>query len=166
MGHGSSSAAAQRNPFLIQIDAASIDDVSDVRTPAPAGGDGSNSHVFQLHGYSFYVVGRGSGRGLETERGSWEALAAADREGRLLKRHLDRPVLKDTVVVPHLGAVAFRFVADNPGETNRTIKDLKISYRGALPSSETCPRKQPVAKQRCRNDVNVSTRYCFGIVVL
>lgn len=81
-----------------------------------SGGDGSSSHVFQLHGHSFWVVGRGSGRGIPLERGSWEALAAADRQGKLLKRHLHRPILKDTVVVPHLGAVAFRFIADNPGK--------------------------------------------------
>ncbi|KAK3908437.1 Laccase-15 [Frankliniella fusca] len=86
------------------------------------GGDPGRAHVFKLHGHSFWVVGRGRGRGSEAwagagalQRGSWEALAEADREGRLLRRHLQHPVRKDVAVVPELGVCALRFVADNPG---------------------------------------------------
>lgn len=81
------------------------------------GVDGSRPHVFQLHGHSFWVVGRGHGHGLQHhhQRGSAEALAAADQEGKLLRRHLHQPVRKDVVTVPTHGAAAIRFIADNPG---------------------------------------------------
>lgn len=86
---------------------------------ADQGGDHGKAHVFQLHGYSFWLVGRGAGSRTPStpplQRGSWEALSDADRAGGLLRRHLHRAVLKDTVAVPALGAVALRFTADNPG---------------------------------------------------
>ncbi|KAE8752906.1 Laccase-7-like [Frankliniella occidentalis] len=86
---------------------------------ADQGGDGGRAHVFRLHGHSFWVVGRGhkpaGAPGEEPQRGSWEALAAADRQGRLLRRHLLRPVRKDVASVPAHGACALRFIADNPG---------------------------------------------------
>ena len=37
-----------------------------------------------------------------------------DDEG-LLKRNLDKPVIKDTVVTPNWGYTIIRFRADNPG---------------------------------------------------
>ncbi|XP_054280835.1 uncharacterized protein LOC128998610 [Macrosteles quadrilineatus] len=66
---------------------------------------GEGSHTFHLHGHSFHVVGV-AGRGEGVRRGA--------EYGRL-PRQLHNPVVKDTVTVPAGGAVALRFMADNPG---------------------------------------------------
>lgn len=38
-----------------------------------------------------------------------------DEQGLLFKRNLLNPVKKDTIRIPRFGAVALRFIANNPG---------------------------------------------------
>ncbi|XP_071494140.1 uncharacterized protein [Diadema antillarum] len=69
------------------------------------------SHPFHMHGYSFHVVGqdRLNGTGI-----SIEEVIELDKAG-LIVRNLDRPPIKDTVIVPDGGYTIVQFVADNPG---------------------------------------------------
>lgn len=72
------------------------------------------SHSFHLHGHSFYVIG-------EKRRAfvrSAEHAKKLDGEAQLVRRKLDGPVLKNTVVVPAAGVSVVRFVADNPGNNH------------------------------------------------
>ncbi|XBI48484.1 hypothetical protein VPH35_112207 [Triticum aestivum] len=62
---------------------------------------GSESHPMHLHGYSFYVVGRGSGN--------------FDRHKDPATYDLDDPPYQNTVSVPKAGWAAIRFRAANPG---------------------------------------------------
>ncbi|XBI48483.1 hypothetical protein VPH35_112206 [Triticum aestivum] len=62
---------------------------------------GSESHPMHLHGYSFYVVGRGAGN--------------FDRHKDLATYNLDDPPYQNTVSVPKAGWAAIRFRAANPG---------------------------------------------------
>jgi laccase len=62
---------------------------------------GAESHPLHLHGYDFFVVGRGFGN----------YNAANDTA----KYNLIDPEQRNTVIVPTAGWVAIRFVADNPG---------------------------------------------------
>ncbi|XP_033226148.1 laccase-like isoform X2 [Belonocnema kinseyi] len=67
--------------------------------------------VYHLHGYSFYVVAaRNFARSMPLEE-----VKKLDEKESLFVRNLDCAPLKDTVIVPKLGAVAIRFKADNPG---------------------------------------------------
>jgi len=59
------------------------------------------THPFHLHGYSFYVVGRGTGN--------------YDPETSPATFNLVNPPLRNTFGVPHKGWIALRFRADNPG---------------------------------------------------
>ncbi|KAJ0180677.1 hypothetical protein K1T71_004081 [Dendrolimus kikuchii] len=73
---------------------------------------GESDHIFHLHGYSFYVVGiREFNSSL-----SKDAIVTMNADGTLFpSRNLINPVLKDTITIPKFGAVALRFIADNPG---------------------------------------------------
>uniref|UniRef100_A0A8R7UVN7 Laccase n=1 Tax=Triticum urartu TaxID=4572 RepID=A0A8R7UVN7_TRIUA len=62
---------------------------------------GSESHPMHLHGYSFYVVGRGAGN--------------FDRHKDPATYNLDDPPYQNTVSVPKAGWAAIRFQAANPG---------------------------------------------------
>ncbi|KAF7018646.1 hypothetical protein CFC21_031912 [Triticum aestivum] len=62
---------------------------------------GSESHPMHLHGYSFYVVGRGAGN--------------FDRRKDPATYNLDDPPYQNTVSVPKAGWAAIRFRAVNPG---------------------------------------------------
>lgn len=68
----------------------------------------ATGHPFHLHGHHFWVVGQGFGAN------SVEAVQQLDREGRI-RRNLERPVKKDTAIVPSKGFVVLRFHATNPG---------------------------------------------------
>lgn len=61
----------------------------------------SENHPMHLHGYSFYVVGRGIGN--------------FDKEKDPLNYNLVDPPLENTVGVPKAGWAAIRFRAQNPG---------------------------------------------------
>ncbi|TXG53187.1 hypothetical protein EZV62_022356 [Acer yangbiense] len=61
----------------------------------------SESHPMHLHGFSFFVVGMGK----------WNFDYASDP----LSYNLVDPPKVNTIIVPALGWVAIRFVADNPG---------------------------------------------------
>ncbi|CAH0555836.1 unnamed protein product [Brassicogethes aeneus] len=74
------------------------------------GGD-EEEHVFHLHGYHFYVVGKH----VFDKSISVDQAKALDAEYKLMKRNFNNPVLKDTIRVPKFGAVALRFIANNPG---------------------------------------------------
>ncbi|KAJ8873337.1 hypothetical protein PR048_026971 [Dryococelus australis] len=75
------------------------------------GAEDEGDHVFHLHGQSFHVVGA-----TQLERPvSLEEAKEKDTEGKLLRRNLVNPVLKDTVSIPHDGVLALRFKASNPG---------------------------------------------------
>lgn len=74
-------------------------------------GTTDKSHSFHLHGYSFYVVGESRKAFIQ----SADHAKKLDGEARLVRRELDRSVLKNTVVVPAAGVSAVRFIADNPG---------------------------------------------------
>lgn len=41
-----------------------------------------------------------------------------DAEGQLFTRSLISPARKDTIRIPRYGAVAVRFIADNPGKSS------------------------------------------------
>ncbi|KAL1536235.1 laccase [Salvia divinorum] len=58
-------------------------------------------HPMHLHGYSFYVVGMGTGN--------------FDRKRDTLKYNLVDPPLRNTIAVPKNGWTAIRFKANNPG---------------------------------------------------
>ncbi|TVU19683.1 hypothetical protein EJB05_35848, partial [Eragrostis curvula] len=62
---------------------------------------GAESHPLHLHGYDFFVVGRGFGN--------------YDASKDPAKYNLVDPVQRNTISVPTAGWVAIRFVADNPG---------------------------------------------------
>uniref|UniRef100_A0A8I6Y4B3 laccase n=2 Tax=Hordeum vulgare subsp. vulgare TaxID=112509 RepID=A0A8I6Y4B3_HORVV len=62
---------------------------------------GSESHPMHLHGYSFYVVGRGAGD--------------FDRRKDPATYNLEDPPYQNTVSVPKAGWAAIRFRAANPG---------------------------------------------------
>ncbi|KAH6755686.1 laccase 14 [Perilla frutescens var. hirtella] len=62
---------------------------------------GAIYHPMHLHGYSFYVVGMGSGN--------------FDRERDPLSYNLVDPPLQNTIAVPRNGWTAIRFKANNPG---------------------------------------------------
>ncbi|KAF3791505.1 Laccase-14 [Nymphaea thermarum] len=61
----------------------------------------SDAHPMHLHGYDFYVVGRGFGN--------------FDPEKDPLNYNLVDPPLENTIAVPYLGWAAVRFRANNPG---------------------------------------------------
>ncbi|XP_031499409.1 laccase-14-like [Nymphaea colorata] len=61
----------------------------------------SDAHPMHLHGYDFYVVGRGYGN--------------FDPEKDPLNYNLVDPPLENTIAVPYLGWSALRFRANNPG---------------------------------------------------
>lgn len=63
---------------------------------------GNESHPLHLHGFDFFVVGQGFGN-YEPEKDP-------------ARFNLVDPVEWNTVGVPPGGWVAFRFLADNPGE--------------------------------------------------
>jgi laccase len=63
---------------------------------------GTVSHPMHLHGFSFYVVGRGLGN--------------FDEHRDIAGYNLADPPLQNTVAVPKGGWAAIRFRADNPGE--------------------------------------------------
>ncbi|XP_014240570.1 laccase-2-like isoform X2 [Cimex lectularius] len=68
-------------------------------------------HVFHLHGHHFHVVGVTD----NVKEQNVEVLKHLDEKGLLMKRNLLNPIVKDTVAVPRNGAVALRFIANNPG---------------------------------------------------
>ena len=74
-----------------------------------------DSNPMHLHGHDMFVLAQGVGN----------FDAAKDRA----RYNLVDPPLKNTVVVPNLGWVAIRFVADNPGWYNYKIVYLFISQR-------------------------------------
>jgi hypothetical protein len=68
-------------------------------------------HPFHLHGYDFFVMAMDQFRNGET-------LESISR--KLLETNFRRsslPARKDTITVPSNGYAAFRFRADNPGES-------------------------------------------------
>lgn len=72
------------------------------------------AHVFHLHGNSFYLIG------ISDEEIAWkkslQEIKNIDANGLLMKRNLERPIIKDTVTVPKQRAIALRFLADSAGE--------------------------------------------------
>ncbi|PAA58571.1 hypothetical protein BOX15_Mlig012506g2 [Macrostomum lignano] len=68
------------------------------------------SHPFHLHGHFFRVIGM-------EKLGKNVSVAEVKRRDSagLLRRNLDRPVMKDTVIVPDGGYTVLRFRTDNPG---------------------------------------------------
>ncbi|XP_074587061.1 laccase-4-like [Curcuma longa] len=62
---------------------------------------GAESHPLHLHGFNFFVIGRGSGN--------------FDPANDPASFNLVDPVERNTVAVPAAGWVAIRFLADNPG---------------------------------------------------
>lgn len=69
------------------------------------------SHSFHLHGHSFYVIGVKRKAFVKSS----DHAIKLDSEAQLVNRKLDKPVLKNTVVVPAAGVTAVRFIANNPG---------------------------------------------------
>ena len=69
---------------------------------------GAESHPLHLHGFNFFVVGQGFGN--------------FDSNKDPANFNLVDPVERNTVGVPAGGWVAFRFLADNPGECHTCIK--------------------------------------------
>ncbi|XP_073981277.1 uncharacterized protein isoform X2 [Rhodnius prolixus] len=71
------------------------------------------AHVFHLHGNSFYLIG------ISDEEIAWkkslQEIKNIDANGLLMKRNLERPIIKDTVTVPKQRAIALRFLADSAG---------------------------------------------------
>lgn len=63
---------------------------------------GAESHPLHLHGFNFFVVGRGFGN--------------YDPKNDPAKYNLVDPIERNTVNVPSGGWVAIRFLADNPGQ--------------------------------------------------
>ncbi|EFN87980.1 Laccase-4 [Harpegnathos saltator] len=70
------------------------------------------SHPFHMHGHNFHVMGMGRAQN-ETSI-NWKIVREMD-EKNLVNRCFDKPVRKDTVVIPYNGYVVLRFIANNPG---------------------------------------------------
>ena len=75
---------------------------------------GTESHPMHLHGYSFYVVGRGRGN--------------FDKHKDPATYNLVDPPYQNTVSVPKAGWAAIRFRATNPGECFKTFPIAFWSY--------------------------------------
>ena len=73
------------------------------------------NHPWHLHGHHFRVIAEG----LTNSENTVEGVKALDDSGKI-KRNLDKPVLKDTVSVPHGGYSILRFHANNPGRTDNS----------------------------------------------
>jgi L-ascorbate oxidase len=71
-------------------------------------------HPMHLHGYSFAVIGSETIGNKSTATVSKALVIERDKAG-LLKRNLERPIIKDTVSVPNFGYTIIRFITDNPG---------------------------------------------------
>lgn len=89
------------------------------------------SHSFHLHGHSLYVVGEKRNVFIK----STDQAKKLDNEGQLVRRRLDMPILKNTVVVTAAGVSVVRFIANNPGNDgflllvrNKRVP-LTMSYR-------------------------------------
>lgn len=66
-----------------------------------------------MHGTAFYVMGMG--RNHNGSSINWKMVREMDMKN-LLNRWFEKPVKKDTVVIPYNGYVVLRFLADNPGK--------------------------------------------------
>lgn len=73
------------------------------------------THPFHLHGYSFYIVGRGTGN--------------YDPETSPATFNLVNPPLRNTFGVPHRGWLALRFRADNPGALFSLVSEIELPIR-------------------------------------
>ncbi|XP_047311365.1 laccase-17-like [Impatiens glandulifera] len=104
---------------------------------------GAESHPFHLHGFNFFVVGRGFGN--------------FDMNKDPSKFNLVDPVERNTVGVPSGGWVAIRFLADNPGvwfmhchleiHTSWGLKMAWLVLDGKLPNQKLLP--PPVDLPKC-----------------
>ena len=73
------------------------------------------NHPTHLHGFNFFVVGKGMGNFDPVEDPKWFNLVD--------------PVERNTIGVPTAGWVAIRFTADNPGENSTSIvSHLSVSF--------------------------------------
>ncbi|RWW58194.1 hypothetical protein BHE74_00034976 [Ensete ventricosum] len=77
---------------------------------------GPESHPIHLHGYNFFVVGRGTGN--------------YDPKTSPSKFNLVDPVERNTIGVPSGGWMAIRFRADNPGRLTRLLQAVKARRQG------------------------------------
>lgn len=77
-------------------------------------------HSFHLHGHSFYIVGEKQQAFVK----SADHAKKLDSEAQLVHRKLDRPVLKNTIVVPSAGVSVIRFIANNPGNYEFYLRHL------------------------------------------
>ncbi|XP_014471746.1 PREDICTED: laccase-4-like [Dinoponera quadriceps] len=72
------------------------------------------SHPLHMHGHAFYVMGMGRAVNKSVTSINWEIVREMD-EHDLVNRCFDKPVRKDTIVIPYNGYVVLRFRATNPG---------------------------------------------------
>ncbi|XP_017618673.1 laccase-17-like [Gossypium arboreum] len=96
---------------------------------------GAESHPLHLHGFNFFIIGRGFGN--------------FDPNKDPAKFNLIDPVERNTVGVPSGGWVAIRFLADNPGvwfmhchlevHTSWGLKMAWIVLDGELPTQKLLP---------------------------
>lgn len=73
------------------------------------------SHPFHMHGHVFYVMGMGQAMYQNVTSINWKIVREMDRNNRI-HRCFDKPVRKDTVVIPYNGYAVLRFRANNPGK--------------------------------------------------
>ncbi|XP_078150428.1 laccase-4-like [Carex rostrata] len=103
---------------------------------------GAESHPFHLHGFNFFVVGRGFGNYNPTKDPA--------------KFNLVDPIERNTIGVPPGGWVAIRFLADNPGvwfmhchleaHTSWGLKMAWLVLDGNLPNQKLPPPPSDLPK--------------------
>lgn len=71
--------------------------------------DLTEDHIFHLHGHSFFVVG--SAEIVQPGQSNAQLKSLSDH----IPRNFDRPVIKDTIVIPRMTIILIRFIAQNPG---------------------------------------------------
>jgi L-ascorbate oxidase len=105
-------------------------------------------HPMHLHGYSFAVIGSEI---IDTTKPIQKAhVIERDRAG-LLKRNLNRPIVKDTISVPNFGYTIIRFVTDNPGvwmfhchlDTHSEVAMMMLFRVGKLEDLPSRPKDWP-----------------------
>ncbi|XP_012225378.2 uncharacterized protein [Linepithema humile] len=69
------------------------------------------THPFHMHGHAFYVMSMGR---TNVSSINWKIVWEMDRKQQV-NRCFDKPVMKDTVIIPYNGYTILRFHADNPG---------------------------------------------------
>lgn len=91
-----------------------------------------------MHGHAFYVMGMGRAADKNVSSINWKIVQEMDKRNQV-NRCFDKPVRKDTVVIPYNGYVVLRFRADNPG---KYVEKLFTIHSATTKNNHTANVKQ------------------------